>query len=168
MTPTPPGRSDGSADSRSPGSNSLAVAGHRSDTGGALMANDPHLGILVPNVWLIAGVRSPSYHAVGLMAPGLPIFAIGRNPHIAWGGTNMRAASSDLYDVSKVPASEIDERSESIGVRWWFDSDVTVRETRWGADRQRRAAPRRHGPAAAGAEMDRPRCERRDRAPCWP
>ena len=114
------------------GSNSLAVAAHRTDTGGALMANDPHLGILVPNVWLIAGVRSPSYHAVGLMAPGLPIFAIGRNPHIAWGGTNMRAASSDLYDVSHVPASEVTERSESIGVRWWFDSDVTVRETRWG------------------------------------
>ncbi len=114
------------------GSNSLAVAAHRSDTGGALMANDPHLGIMVPNVWLIAGVRSPSYHAVGLMAPGLPIFAIGRNPHIAWGGTNMRAASSDLYDVSHLPASEIAERSESIGVRWWFDSDVTVRETEWG------------------------------------
>ena len=114
------------------GSNSLAVAGSHTDTGGALMANDPHLGILVPAVWLIAGVHAPSCHAVGLMAPGLPIFAIGRNPHIAWGGTNMRAASSDLYDVSDVPASEIDERRESIGVRWWFDSDVTVRETRWG------------------------------------
>ena len=114
------------------GSNSVAVAGHRTETGGALMANDPHLGILVPNVWLIAGVKSPSYHAVGLMAPGLPIFAIGRNPHTAWGGTNMRAASSDLYDVSDVPASDFTERSESIGVRWWFDSDVTVRETRWG------------------------------------
>ena len=114
------------------GSNSLAVAGHRTDTGGALMANDPHLGILVPNVWLIAGIKSPSYHAVGLMAPGLPIFAIGRNPHVAWGGTNMRAASSDLYDVSHLAASEIVERNESIGVRWWFDSDVTVRETEWG------------------------------------
>ena len=114
------------------GSNSLAVAGRRTDTGGALIANDPHLGILVPNIWLIAGVKSPSYHAVGLMTPGLPIFAIGRNAHIAWGGTNLRAASSDLFDVSDVPASEIAERRESIGVRWWFDSDVTVRETRWG------------------------------------
>ena len=114
------------------GSNSLALAGHRSETGGALIANDPHLGILVPTFWLIAGVHSPSYHAVGLMAPALPIFAIGRNPHIAWGGTNMHAASSDLYDVSDVPGSEIVERRERIGVRWWFDSDVTVRETRWG------------------------------------
>ena len=114
------------------GSNSVAVAGRRSATGGALMANDPHLGIFIPNVWLIAGVKSPSYHAVGLMAPGLPIFAIGRNPHIAWGGTNMRAASSDLVDVGDLPDTEIVERRERIGVRWWFDSEATVRETRWG------------------------------------
>ena len=114
------------------GSNSVAVAGRRSATGAALMANDPHLGISIPNLWLIAGVKSPSYHAVGLMAPGLPIFAIGRNPQIAWGGTNMRAASSDLYDVGGVPESEIEERRERIGVRWWFDSEATVRETRWG------------------------------------
>ncbi len=114
------------------GSNSLAVAGDRTETGGALIANDPHLGIFVPGIWLIVGVRSPSYHAVGLMTPGLPVFAIGRNPHIAWGGTNLRAASSDLFDVGGVPDSEIEERRERIGVRWWFDSDVTVRETRWG------------------------------------
>ena len=114
------------------GSNSLAVAGRRSATGGALMANDPHLGILVPGVWLIAGVKSPSCHAVGLMGPGLPVFAIGRNPHIAWGGTNLRAASSDLVDAGGVPDSEIAERRERIRVRWWFDGQARVRETRWG------------------------------------
>ncbi len=114
------------------GSNSVAVASRLSATGGALIANDPHLGIFIPNVWLIAGLRSPSYRAVGLMAPGLPIFAIGRNPRIAWGGTNMRAASSELYDVEDMPDSEIAERRERIGVRWWFDEEMTVRETRWG------------------------------------
>ena len=114
------------------GSNSVAVAARRSGTGGALIANDPHLGIFLPNIWLIAGLKSPSYHAVGLMTPGLPIFAIGRNPYIAWGGTNLRAASSDLYDVSEVADWGITEREEDIGVRWWFDSDVTVRETKWG------------------------------------
>ena len=114
------------------GSNSVAVSGRRSATGGALIANDPHLGIVIPNLWLIAGVKSPSYHAVGLMGPGLPVFAIGRNPHIAWGGTNMRAASSDLYDVGDLLRSEIAERRERIGVRWWFDSEAVVRETGWG------------------------------------
>ena len=114
------------------GSNSLAIAPDRTKTGAAIMANDPHLGITVPNVWIIAGLKSPSYHAVGLMAPGLPIFAIGRNPWISWGGTNMRAASSDLVDLSDVASTEITPRRETIAVRWWFDQQVTVRDTRWG------------------------------------
>ncbi|MFQ6017613.1 MAG: penicillin acylase family protein [Kiloniellaceae bacterium] len=114
------------------GSNSLAVAPRRSKSGGAIMANDPHLGIQLPNIWLLAGIKSPSYHVVGVMFAGLPIFAIGRNPWISWGGTNMRAASSELYDVSRLPPGEITERRETIGVRWWFDRDITVRETKWG------------------------------------
>ena len=114
------------------GSNSMALAPPRTATGGAIMANDPHLGIMVPGVWLIAGVRSPSYHAVGLMGPGIPAFLIGRNPRIAWGGTNMRAASSDLYDVSGLAESDIAVRREPVAVRWWFDGEATVRETPYG------------------------------------
>ena len=114
------------------GSNSLAVSAARSRSGGAILANDPHLGIFLPNTWLIVGLKSPSYHALGLMAPGLPIFAIGRNPGIAWGGTNMRAASSELYDLSGPQAGELVEREERISVRWWFDDKVTVRDSRWG------------------------------------
>lgn len=111
------------------GSNSFAVAPGRTASGHALIANDPHLGFVLPNLWLIGGIKSPSYHAVGLMVPGLPFVAVGRNPWVAWGGTNMRAASSDMFDVSSLPPSEITERTEQIGVRWWFDDEVNVRET---------------------------------------
>ncbi|MHA1537279.1 MAG: penicillin acylase family protein, partial [Alphaproteobacteria bacterium] len=111
------------------GSNSLAIAGRRTRSGAALMANDPHLGLLLPNLWLIAGVKSPSYHTVGLMVPGLPFFALGRNKRIAWGGTNMRAASSDLYDVSKLKPGAIRTRRETIKTRWWFDRTIDVRES---------------------------------------
>ncbi len=114
------------------GSNSLAVGPGRTATGGTLIANDPHLGISLPNAWLLAGLRSPTIHAVGLMAPGLPFFAIGRNPWIAWGGTNMRAAASDLCDVSDLPPEKIIERRETIRVRGWFDRTIAVRETPWG------------------------------------
>ena len=114
------------------GSNSLAVSGARSRSGGAILANDPHLGIYLPNTWLIVGLKSPSYHALGLMAPGLPIFAIGRNPWIAWGGTNMRAASSELYDLSGIAEGELTAREEEIPVRWWFDDKVTARDSKWG------------------------------------
>ena len=114
------------------GSNALAIAPGRSKTGAAIMASDPHLGISIPNLWLIAGLKSPGYHVVGLMAPALPIFAIGRNPWIAWGGTNMRAASSDLVDLSGLPDSAIRTRTERISVRWWLDEEITIRETDWG------------------------------------
>ena len=67
------------------GSNSFAVAAACSQNGGALIASDPHLSITLPNPWLLAGVRSPSHHAVGLMVPGIPFIAIGRNPLETWG-----------------------------------------------------------------------------------
>ncbi len=114
------------------GSNSLAVGPECSASGHAMIASDPHLGYLQPNVWLLAGVQSPSYHVAGMMLPGLPFFAVGRNKDIAWGGTNLRAACSDLFDLSSLPASEITEREEKIATRWWFDKRVTTRNSPYG------------------------------------
>lgn len=114
------------------GSNSFAVAADRSTTGGALIANDPHLGLSLPNLWILAGMRSPSYHLVGFMIPGVPVFALGRNPDLAWGGTNLRAASSDLYDVGGLPADEIESRTTVIRARFGRPSTVTLRRTRFG------------------------------------
>jgi len=111
------------------GSNALAVSGGRSATGGAILANDPHVAIMIPNSWIIVGCRSPSYHTIGMMFPGVPFVAIGRNEHVAWGGTNMRAASSDLYDLSAEPPGTITPRQETVRVRWWFNRRVTVRES---------------------------------------
>jgi penicillin amidase len=66
------------------------------------------------------------------MFPGLPVMALGRNEHIAWGGTNMHAASSDLFDIGGIPAAEIIEREETIKVRWSRSRTVRVRETEFG------------------------------------
>src|SRR5262249_26002344 len=65
------------------GSNALAVSGSRSATGNAWLAGDPHLSLSLPNTWLQAALRSPSYNLAGLMIPGIPVVAIGRNPHLA-------------------------------------------------------------------------------------
>ena len=113
------------------GSNSVAVGAARSATGGALIANDPHLSVSLPNLWVLAGYKSPSYHVVGLMIPGIPVVAVGRNPRIAWGGTNLRAASSDLFDL-KAANSEITTREVNIAQRWWPDRHVTTRESTLG------------------------------------
>ncbi|HWA42023.1 MAG TPA: penicillin acylase family protein [Hypericibacter adhaerens] len=114
------------------GSNSLAVGATRTTSGSAIIASDPHLGLSLPNLWLIAGIQSPSYHAVGLMVPGLPFVAVGRNPWIAWGGTNLRAASSDIFDISSLPADQLATHKEKIRVRWWFDSEAEIRESPYG------------------------------------
>jgi penicillin G amidase len=111
------------------GSNSLAVAGSRTQSGAAWLASDPHLGAALPPPWLLAGYRSPSLHAVGLMIPGIPMLALGRNPLVAWGGTNLHAASSDLIDVTHLPANEITVRCETIRVRWSRPRAVTLRDT---------------------------------------
>ncbi len=109
------------------GSNTVAVAPSRSASGGALLASDPHLGLSLPNLWMILGMRSPSFHLVGMMVPGLPIVGLGRNPDLAWGGTNLRAASSDLFDVSGLPPDAITTRSETIRQRLWFSATRPVR-----------------------------------------
>ncbi|MEL6905656.1 MAG: penicillin acylase family protein, partial [Planctomycetota bacterium] len=116
----------------SSGSNSLVVAPSRSATGAALMANDPHLGFFVPSLWVLIGYRSPGGAAVGLTVPGVPAVALGRNDHIAFGGTRMMAHSSALYDVSDLPDEAYTERREHIAVRWWFDATRRIRESTLG------------------------------------
>jgi penicillin G amidase len=108
------------------GSNAAAVAGRRSRSGGALFAADPHLSVAVPNIWLACAFHSPGYNVAGLMPAGFPIVAIGRNPWLAWGGTSLHAASSELYDASGL---QLSERQETIRVRGAADRVLRLRES---------------------------------------
>lgn len=114
------------------GSNAAAVSAARSATGGALLSSDPHLSIMAPNSWLVAGMASPSFNIVGLMIPGLPVIALGRNQRIAWSGTSLHAASSDLFDVTDLAGAAVRERRETIHVRWSRPREIVVRETEHG------------------------------------
>lgn len=114
------------------GSNTLVVSGKKTKSGSAMIASDPHVGIILPNFWLIMGIKSPGYHAVGLMLPGIPIIGVGRNRHITWGGTNIRGISSHLYDVSDLQEEAFTMRMEKIKRRGWFSSKVKIKETPFG------------------------------------
>ncbi len=110
------------------GSNSLVIG--RKWTGeGALIASDPHVGIFLPNLWVLNGIESPSFHAVGLSLPGLPFIALGRAPQHAWGGTNMRTISSHLYEIEESDLKNSTSRIEKIRVRWWPDVERSVRQS---------------------------------------
>ncbi len=108
------------------GSNAAAVAGWRSQSGAALLAADPHLSVGLPNIWLACGLASPTTQAVGLMPAGFPIIAIGRNANIAWAGTSLHAAASDLFDAADQP---IAARETVIRVRGGADRRVMLRES---------------------------------------
>lgn len=111
------------------GSNSMAY----NQNSGALkpiIANDPHLGIFLPNIWVLVGMHSPDFSVVGYMLPGLPFVGVGRNPKVGWGGTNMRAISSYLVEVEESDITST--KSVQIETRSWFDHEFTVRRTEYG------------------------------------
>jgi penicillin amidase len=111
------------------GSNAAAVAGWRSASGAPLFAADPHLSISLPNIWLAIGMKSPGLNVVGLMPTGFPVVAIGRNPHLAWGGTSLHAAATDLFDAS---GETITEERVTLRVRGVGRRAITLRRCRLG------------------------------------
>ena len=111
------------------GSNNWAVAGSRTAHGGAMLANDMHLGLAVPSIWYRAQVEltdasnnnnnnTKPLRAAGLTLPGLPALVVGSNGAVAWGFTN---AYGQWFDWIKLPANIAPERlrrfQENIAVK---------------------------------------------------
>jgi penicillin G amidase len=80
-----------------PGSNSWVVAGKHTASGKPLLSNDMHLGLNEPNIWYMADLRAPGFHAAGVTLPGLPFVIAGHNEHVAWGFTALYGDVQDLY-----------------------------------------------------------------------
>jgi penicillin amidase len=92
------------------GSNSWVVRPELSLTGGALLANDPHLGISMPSIWFINGLHCAAvseacpYDVAGVSFPGVPGVVLGHNARIAWGATNADPDVQDLVIETVDPA----------------------------------------------------------------
>ena len=80
------------------GSNSWAVHGSRTTTGTAVLCNDSHRALDVPNVYWQVHVACPEFDVIGATFPGLPGFPhFGHNGHVAWNITHTAADYQDLY-----------------------------------------------------------------------
>jgi penicillin amidase len=86
-----------SCDHCAPGSNNWVIAGIHTASGKPLLSNDMHLGLMEPNIWFMADLKAPGYHAAGVTLPGLPFVVAGHNEHVAWGFTALYADVQDLY-----------------------------------------------------------------------
>jgi len=132
------------------GSNNWAVSGARSKTGSAIVANDMHLRLAVPNIWYRATYVLPDDRRAGqtrtlsgVTLPGGPQMAVGTNGDIAWGFTNSAGDWSDLVVIEPVPGDPtryqtpdgpraFDVVTESIAIKGFAPVSFEVRGTIWG------------------------------------
>jgi len=130
-----------------PGSNNWAVSGKISKTGSAIVANDMHLGIRVPNTWFRATFEyqvdnNKAIKVTGLTLPGTPNIITGSNGNIAWGFTNSYGDWSDVIiletneDQSQylTPSGykSFSEHKQVIAVKDQDAQEIIVKETVWG------------------------------------
>ena len=129
------------------GSNSFAVAGRRSAHGGAILANDMHLGHSVPNVWYRASLAwddgGTARRVTGVTLPGLPLVIVGSNGRVAWGFTNSYGDWQDLVVLELDPSRPdrylapggpraFEHVRETLHVKGGPDEPLDVTLTVWG------------------------------------
>ncbi len=132
-----------------PGSNSFAVAGALTN-GPALVANDMHLELRVPNLWFRTRMIYPNpthsgkfVDISGVSLPGTPIIVAGSNRYVAWSFTNSYSDLADWVRVTFDPKDASRYRGptgwqsvmtyhETIRIRGEQDEKLIVNETHWG------------------------------------
>ena len=133
----------GEGDESMVGSNNWALAGERTASGHAMVANDMHLGLRVPNVWYRARlvVQEPAVDVTGVMLAGVPLVVAGSNGRVAWGFTNSYGDYVDLVRLESDgnggyltpdgprPLETIEEVIEVAGGE---PETLAIEETAWG------------------------------------
>ncbi|MEZ4235108.1 MAG: penicillin acylase family protein [Myxococcota bacterium] len=96
-------------------SNAWALGAERNDTGGPLLASDPHVNPALPCFVYAAHLRTDAWNLAGAAFLGGPAIAFGHNGQVAWGVTSGLTDTVELYLEDEDPAGEV--REELIAVR---------------------------------------------------
>jgi penicillin amidase len=126
-----------------PASNNWAVDATRGAQGRAIVANDPHLSLRLPNIFYRIELEWPNRALRGVSIPGLPGVLIGASSDVAWGATVSNADQSDWVVVEVDPADPgryrtpdgyeaFTKRADEIGVAGDEPVRIETRVTRWG------------------------------------
>jgi penicillin G amidase len=79
------------------GSNNWIVSGKMTESGRAILANDPHLNHLEPSLFYLMHLKGAGIDVYGATFPGNPYVVLGHNRKLAWGATTSRADVEDLF-----------------------------------------------------------------------
>ncbi len=126
-----------------PGSNAWIVAGSKTSDGRAILANDMHLSLRVPNIWYRATLKYADNIVSGVSLPGLPLIIAGSNNHVAWGYTNSNVDLVDLVSLEINPNNpnqyltvrgwqNFEHIKEQINIKDASPITIDVRYTHWG------------------------------------
>lgn len=138
------GPSAETGDLEAEGSNNWVIAGDRTLSGAAVMANDPHRALLLPSLRYWVHLVAPGWNVIGAGEPALPGVSVGHNEHGAWGFTIFPIDQEDLYVYETDP-----ENPSRYRYRGDWDAMRMVRETfavRGGASVSVELKFSRHGP----------------------
>ena len=140
-------------------SNNWVVGGSRTKSGKPLLANDPHLQLTAPSVWLAAHLKvensnqgngnrtNPGPMDVwGASFAGVPGIVTGRNAYISWGVTNTGVDVQDLFVMEEGGTDgksmnqykwngkwiDYNIRKETIHVKDEDDIVINIRESKTG------------------------------------
>jgi penicillin amidase len=141
------------------GSNCWAVAGSHTVHGGAILADDMHLGLRVPNVWYRASLAwrdGPAERRItGVTLPGVPLVVVGSSGSVAWGFTNSYGDWQDLVVVETDPADP--GRYLAPGGSRPFEREVEVLRARGQPDERLEVVSTIWGPVVDRDHLGRPR-----------
>jgi len=79
------------------GSNSWVVGPQHTASGGAILANDPHIGFTNPSIWYEAHMQYGDFQNYGYHLPAIPIALLGHNADRGWGLTMFANDDVDIY-----------------------------------------------------------------------
>jgi len=88
------------------GSNNWVVSGDKSASGEPILANDPHLGLATPSIWLQMHLEAEDVNVSGVIFAGVPGIILGHNENVAWGVTNTGPDVQQLYLEKRNPDAQ--------------------------------------------------------------
>lgn len=125
------------------GSNAWVAGRGKTADGRAILANDMHLDVGVPNIWYRVQLRYNRVECIGVVVPGIPVVIAGSNGSVSWGLTNVEGDFLDLVrlEINRNNPQEyatpdgwerFTVRTEHIVVKGAAGRMVEIKGTRWG------------------------------------
>src|SRR6185295_15940215 len=111
------------------GSNWWVVSGTKAETGLPMLANDPHLPLVLPSTFYAVHLmvdpkaKQGPMNVYGVSIPGMPAVVLGFNDKIAWGASSSDMDVTDYFQEQVV----VDEKSKVPVATRYKGKDEPVR-----------------------------------------